>query len=55
MKLTLTTTLWTVIILGIIVATLITGYHLLIGAHASYDNWLLPVFLAMALQLYNGH
>lgn len=46
--------LWVSILLGIVVSAYITFQHTTGGGHPSYDNWLLPVFLAVALQLGNG-
>ncbi len=40
------------VLLGLLSATVITFQHLFKGPNRSYDNWLLPVFLAVALQLY---
>lgn len=46
--------LWFSIMLGIVVSVYITVQHMMGGAHPAYDNWLLPVFIAIALQLRNG-
>jgi hypothetical protein len=46
--------LWFSILLGIVVSAYITIQHTSGGTHPAYDNWLLPVFLAIALQLRNG-
>ena len=40
--------------LGLIAAFMITFQHMVNGNQRAYDNWLLPVFLAVALQIYNG-
>ena len=42
------------VVLGLIAASVITFQHMMQGNHRAYDNWLLPVFLAVALQIYNG-
>ena len=40
------------ILLGIFAATLITIQHMSGTHHRSYDNWLLPVFLAIGLKMF---
>ncbi len=40
------------IIIGLFAASIITFQHMTGTVHRSYDNWLLPVFLAIALKMY---
>jgi hypothetical protein len=49
-----TKVLWVGTIIGLLVSLFITVRHLVTGHHEAYDNWLLPVFMAVALQLWNG-
>jgi len=50
-----TRVLWFSIVIGLVVSLFITVQHLVVGHHEAYDNWLFPVFMAVALQLWNGH
>lgn len=40
------------VFVGLAASIVITVRHLATGNERTYDNWLLPVFLAVALQLY---
>jgi hypothetical protein len=40
------------VFVGLAASIVITFKHLATGNERTYDNWLLPVFLAVALQLY---
>ena len=40
------------ILLGLFAASIITFQHMSGTHHRSYDNWLLPVFLAIGLKMF---
>jgi len=42
------------VLLGLAASLVVTVQHLTTGTERTYDNWLLPVFLAVALQLYTN-
>jgi len=41
-------------LVGLLLSFVITFQHFAYGPHMAYDNWLLPVFLAILLQFLNG-
>lgn len=49
----LDTILFVAVFLGLVTSILITVQHIFFGPHKTYDNWLLPVFIAVALQLWD--
>ena len=55
MRSVLDTILFVCIIISTIIATYITVHHVVLKHnHTSYDPWLLPVMLAVLLQMYEN-